>query len=39
MQTFAAAVEETIEHVERALARIEKGDGAEVESTRSAPIS
>lgn len=30
-QTFAAAIEETIEYVERALARIEHGDGVEAE--------
>jgi hypothetical protein len=30
-QSFAATMQDTLEYVERALARIEKGDGAETE--------
>ena len=30
-QTFAAAIQETLEYVERALARLEQGDGAAAE--------
>ena len=31
-QSFAATIEETLEYVERALARIQEGDGAETEA-------